>query len=99
MRKSNEYKLTIFGEDEKFRNDTGLAAILHSWTHTSPDIFGSAKSFDCNAHNCLNTFELMDERTVERFRQLVLFWFIGNDMDMHLYIDYRDQVAIDSLQK
>ena len=99
MKRSDEFKLTIFGEDEKFRNDTGLASILHSWTHTTPDIFGSPKRFNCNAHNCLNTFELMDERTVERFRQLVLFWFIGNDMDMHIYIDFRDQVTLESVGK
>ena len=89
-----QFKLPIFSEDEKYRWDTGIASIIHSWTMTAPDLFGSKDNFDADSLSCLNTFELMDERTVERFRQLILFWIIGNNMNMHLFIDMRDKVRL-----
>jgi hypothetical protein len=69
----DDFNLAVYAEDEKYRCDTGLASIIHSWTRTTPDIFGSESSFDVSSHTCLNTFDLMDDRTVERLRQLVLF--------------------------
>ena len=95
LQKVDEFQLAVYAEDEKFRYDTGLASIIHSWTRSTPDIFGSETSFDVNSHTCLNTFDLMDERTVERFRQLVLFWFISNNMNMHLFIDLREKVELE----
>jgi hypothetical protein len=62
---------------------------------TTPDLFGSKDNFDADSLSCLNTFELMDQRTVERFRQLILFWIIGNDMNMHLFIDIRGKVRLE----
>ena len=90
-----QFTLPIFSEDEKYRWDTGIASIVHSWTMTTPDLFGSEDKFDPDSVSCLNTFELMDERTIERFKQLVLFWMIGNDMNMHLFIDMRDKVHLE----
>ena len=90
-----QFTLPIFSEDEKYRWDTGIASIVHSWTMTTPELFGSEDKFDPDSVSCLNTFELMDERTIERFKQLVLFWMIGNDMNMHLFIDMRDKVHLE----
>ena len=90
----DNFNLPIYSDDEKFRWDSGLASIIHSWTRTTPDIFGSDRSFDVNSHTCLNTFELMDNRMVERFRQIVLLWFIGNSMNMHIFMDLREKVIV-----
>ena len=85
----SEFKLQSGTED--FNNDTGVLSILHAWTLTSPDIYGSGDKYDTEDEGNLNTFDLVDKESVERFRQLVLFWLIGNDMNMHLYIDCRDK--------
>ena len=90
----DNFNLPIYSDDEKFRWDSGLASIIHSWTRTTPDIFGSDRSFDVNSHTCLNTFDLMDNRMVERFRQIVLLWFIGNSMNMHIFMDLREKVIV-----
>ena len=62
---------------------------------TAPDTFGSEENFDPTSHSVLNIFELLDERSVDRFQQLVLFWFIENYMNMHLYIDLRDKEVLE----
>ena len=62
---------------------------------TAPDTFGSEENFDPTSHSVLNIFELLDERSVDRFQQLVLFCFIGNYMNMHLYIDLRDKEVLE----
>ena len=89
------FNLPIFSETEEYLWDTGLASILHSWVLTTPDTFGSDENFDSSSHSVLNVFELLETRTVERFRQLVLFWFLGNDMNMHLYVDMREKVVVE----
>ena len=76
------FSLDMFGEDSTYRSDTGVAAILHSWTMTSPDMYGSKKEFDPKSIDVLNTFDLFDTRLVERL--------LANDMNMHLFIDFND---------
>ena len=91
-----QFQLPVFGEDQSYIWDTGLCSIIHSWTMTTPELFGSEYDFDLKSHNCVNTFELLDDRTVERFRQLVLIWFIGNDFNMHLCFDMREKTTVPS---
>jgi hypothetical protein len=64
----SEFELPVYGESDDFRNDTGLLSILHGWTLTSPDIFGSEDKYDTENDGNLNTFQLVDEKSVERFR-------------------------------
>ena len=90
-----EFNLPMFSENEEYLWDTGLASILHSWVMTTPDTFGTDDEFDTSSHSVLNVFELLEKRTVERFRQLVLFWFLGNDMNMHLYVDMREKIVVE----
>ena len=60
---------------------------------TSPDIFGNDNMFDAESEAVLDVFDLLDDRLVEKFRQMVLFWLLGNDMNMHLYIDFKEPVG------
>lgn len=88
-----KFSLPIFEENEKYLWDAGLASILHSWAMTSPDIFGNDNMFDAESEAVLDVFDLLDDRLVEKFRQMVLFWLLGNDMNMHLYIDFKEPLG------
>ena len=82
------FALPMFGDNQKYIWDSGVASILHSWTMTSPDVFGTDEKFTAGAVRVLDVFDLFDEDHVEGFRQLVLFWLLCNDMNMHLYINF-----------
>jgi hypothetical protein len=52
------------------------------------------KSLDFTSQTSLNNIKLLYYRTVEKFRQIVLFQIIGNDMNMQLFTHLRNKVVV-----
>ena len=65
--------------DPSHQYETEILAIIHAWYQSD---------IKCTSTEDYPIYEWVNKDSIERFRRLILFWIVGNDVNMHLYFDF-----------
>ena len=77
---SSKFKFDIDNERNiEYRKESGLLSLLHSWCASSSELV---------LVDACYLSDVVDETNIEKFRQLVMIWFLLNDMNGSNYLDF-----------